>query len=250
MPRMKESIILCIILFLPNVQEIKGIDMNELINRAQKQYTDQKENLKYYSFKTHITAKAMKKGGETLWDESRDFKTYVKNEEKYAEIITWIKNGKPLPQGEMKKKEKKMNKDFKEAKKEVSYWPFKPGREKYYEYELLGEEDINEYHTYKINVTPKTKDKKRELYEGHFWLEVNTSGVVKASYTTTKLPKLHKKMDIEVNYEQIQPGIWMPVSRFVKSEVSAIGYKADSELKITFSNYKLNLDLEKQEVIF
>ncbi|MFQ6055951.1 MAG: outer membrane lipoprotein-sorting protein [Methanosarcinales archaeon] len=238
--RRKRIIIWLSILILLLVQEIKGVDINEIIKNAQEQYKSQEEYLKNYSFSAHLTAKAMNKSGKVLWDESGEQEIYVKEGKKYTEIITWIKNGKLLSQKELKKKEEKMNKDIKEVKKEVSYWPFKPGIEKYYLYKLLGEEEVNEYHAYKINVIPKKKDKKQEFYEGNFWLDTKTYGVVKAVFTTTKLPKLHKKMKTEENYKQIQSAIWLPISKFIKSEVSAIIYEVDVEMKITYFDYKIN----------
>ena len=54
-------------------------------------------------------------------------------------------------------------------------------------------------------------------------------------------------METEIIYTQIEPYIWLPTSMFVESEVSAIVYKVDSKMKITYSNYKLNQALKKLE---
>ncbi len=221
------------------IQEIKGIDVNEIIRSAQEFYKNQEKHLRNYSCSIHLTVKAVKKNGEVLWEESGEQKIYVKEGEKHTEIIGWTKNGKSLSPEELKKKEEKINKDIKEGAKEVSYWPFKPGMEKFYEYKLLGEEKINEYTAHRISAIPRNKDKKKEFYEGDFWFDIKTYGVVKAIYSTTKLPKFHKKMNTEVNYDQIQPGVWMPSSKSVESEISAIVYKLDTEMKITYSDYKL-----------
>jgi hypothetical protein len=229
------------------IQEVKGIDVNEIIRSAQEVYKNQEKHLRNYSCSTHLTVKVIKKSGEVLWEESGEQRIQVKEGEKYTEIISWIKNGKYLSSKELKKKEEGINKDIKEGAKEVSYWPFKPGMEKYYEYRLLGEVKINGYTTHRISAIPWNKDKEREFYEGDFWLDINTYGVVKAIYSTNKLPKFHKKMNTEVNYEQIQPGIWLPSSKSVKSEISAIVYKLDSEMKITYSDYKLNHDFKKHK---
>lgn len=104
-----------------------------------------------------------------------------------------------------------------------------------YTFELLGEEDVDGFHTFVVHAIPKRRDK--YLFEGKVWIEAAEFAIVRIEGQPAKsLSFWIKKVNFVRRYQRID-GFWLPLRDETVTEVRLFGTNI---FTIDHSNYEIN----------
>ena len=104
-----------------------------------------------------------------------------------------------------------------------------------YSFELLGEEDVDGFHTFVVHAIPKRNDK--YLFEGKVWIEATEFAILRIEGQPAKSPSFWvKKVNWVRRYERID-GFWLPLKDETVTEVRLIG---KNTFTIDHGNYEIN----------
>lgn len=104
-----------------------------------------------------------------------------------------------------------------------------------YTFEMLGEEDVDGFHTFAVNAIPTRKDK--YLFEGKVWIEATEFAIVRIEGQPAKsLSFWIKKVNFVRRYQRID-GFWLPLKDETVTDVRLIGRNI---FTIDHGNYEIN----------
>lgn len=106
---------------------------------------------------------------------------------------------------------------------------------KNYTFELLGEEDLDGYHTFVVQATPARKDK--YLFKGKIWIETSDFAIAKIEGRPAKNPSFWtKKVDFVRRYQKIGE-FWLPLKDETVTLVRIFGTNI---LTIDYESYEIH----------
>jgi Outer membrane lipoprotein-sorting protein len=104
-----------------------------------------------------------------------------------------------------------------------------------YTFELLGEEDMDGFHTFVVHAIPKRKDK--YLFEGKVWIEATEFAIVRIEGHPAENPSFWiKKVNFVRRYQRID-GFWFPLRDETVTEVRLVG---KNFFTIDHGSYEIN----------
>ncbi len=104
-----------------------------------------------------------------------------------------------------------------------------------YTFDLLGEEDLDGYHCFVVEATPRRKDK--YLFEGKIWIDTQDFAIVKIAGRPAKNPSFWiTRVDFVRRYQKIGE-LWLPLRDESVTHVRIYGKKI---LTISHGDYKVN----------
>jgi hypothetical protein len=104
-----------------------------------------------------------------------------------------------------------------------------------YTFELLGEEDMDGFHTFVVRAIPKRKDK--YLFEGEVWIEATEFAIVQIEGRPAEnLSFWIKKVNFVRHYQRID-GFWLPLKDETVTEVRFVGKNI---FTIDHGSYEIN----------
>jgi len=105
-----------------------------------------------------------------------------------------------------------------------------------YTFELLGEEDVDGYHSFVVQAIPKRKDK--YLFDGKIWIEATEFAIVKIAGQPAKNPSFWiKRVDFVRRYQKVGQ-FWLPLKDESTTHVRIFGTHI---LTIDYANYEIVL---------
>ncbi len=106
---------------------------------------------------------------------------------------------------------------------------------KNYTFELLGEEDLDGYHTFVVQATPARKDK--YLFKGKIWIEAGDFAIAKIEAQPAKNPSFWtKRVNVVRRYQKLGE-FWLPLRDETVSEIRIFGANI---LTIDYENYEIH----------
>ncbi|MBI3951695.1 MAG: hypothetical protein HY314_14695 [Acidobacteria bacterium] len=103
-----------------------------------------------------------------------------------------------------------------------------------YSFELLGEEDVDDYHCFVVRAIPKRKDK--YLFDGKIWIEANEFAIVKIAGRPAKNPSFWiKRVEFVRRYQKIGE-FWLSLKDESITQVRIFGKNI---LTIDYANYEV-----------
>lgn len=104
-----------------------------------------------------------------------------------------------------------------------------------YTFELIGEEDVDGFHTFVVHAIPKRNDK--YLFEGKVWIEASEYAIVRIEGHPFKSVSFWiKKVDFVRRYQRID-GFWLPLRDETITDVRLIGRNI---FTIDHGSYEIN----------
>lgn len=104
-----------------------------------------------------------------------------------------------------------------------------------YTFELIGEEDVDGYHSFVVHALPKRED--TYLFEGKVWIEAAEFAIVRIEGRPAKNPSFWtKKVNFVRRYQRIE-GFWLPLKDETVTEVRLFG---KNFFTIDYGNYEIN----------
>jgi hypothetical protein len=104
-----------------------------------------------------------------------------------------------------------------------------------YAFDLLGEEDLDGYHCFVVEATPRRKDK--YLFEGKIWIDTQYFAIVKIAGRPAKNPSFWiTRVDFVRRYQKIGE-FWLPLEDESVTHVRIYGKKI---LTIHHGDYRVN----------
>jgi len=105
-----------------------------------------------------------------------------------------------------------------------------------YDFQLLGQEEVNGRSSYIFQITPKTSNK--FLVQGRIWVDAEDFAVARFEGGPAKSPSFWITETVVRHEYQKHGQFWLPRSNFSQSKVRIFG---KSELKIDYLDYELNV---------
>ncbi|GBC76584.1 hypothetical protein HRbin08_00046 [bacterium HR08] len=103
-----------------------------------------------------------------------------------------------------------------------------------YDFELLGEEDVEGYHCYVVRALPKRRDK--YLFEGKVWIHARDFAIVKIEGRPAKNPSFWiKRVEFVRRYQKIGE-FWLPLKDESVTQVRIVGTNI---LSIDYAHYEV-----------
>lgn len=103
-----------------------------------------------------------------------------------------------------------------------------------YNFELLGEEDVDGNHCYVVQATPKRNDK--YLLNGRIWIHAEEFAIVKIAGRPAKNPSFWiRRVDFVRRYQEVE-GFWLPLRDESVTQVRLFGKNV---LTIDYGNYEI-----------
>jgi hypothetical protein len=113
--------------------------------------------------------------------------------------------------------------------------------EENYEFELLGQEDLDGRPAYVFHVEPKTAN--RLLYRGRVWVDAQDFALCKIEGEPAKRPSMWiSKVEVHHRYQKIGD-FWLPAQNVSNTDVRIGGH---ATLSIQYRDYKVNSDPKLQ----
>jgi hypothetical protein len=104
-----------------------------------------------------------------------------------------------------------------------------------YEFELLGEEQIDPYHCFVVHAIPRRRDK--YLFEGRIWVNAEDFGIVKMAGRPAKKPSFWmKQVDFVRGYQRVER-FWLPLRDVAGADIRFFGQWT---LTIDYTGYKIS----------
>lgn len=230
--------VLSILVLVPRASAQEDLSLAEILDRAYQKEKVFKENLADYICQATTILQEPQKDGtaETLSIVEKTIfrKLPDKRIEKYHTIT---KKGKELTPEEVAKTQKKhMTISLGRGR---SF--FGPEERSHYTYELMPPDTVRGYPTHVLRIKPKSQE--MDLVDGKIWLHKSNFEVIRLHFQPAKNPRFVKKAIVIFEFDEIQPGLWLPFEIIIEAQAGFLFIKKNRRIHETWRDYKINVGL-------
>jgi len=229
---------LLILVIVPGTFAQEDISLAEILERAYQKEKVFKENLKDYICQATTILQEPQKDGTaktlSIVEKTIFRKLPDKRIEKYNTIT---KKGKELTPEEVANAQRRQS--IISLGRGRSF--FGPEERSHYTYELMPCDTVRGYPTYVLRIKPKSK--KIDLVDGKIWLHNDSFEVVRLHLQPAKNPRFVKKATAIFEFDEIQPGLWLPFEIIIEAQAGFLFIKKDRRIHETWRDYQINVGL-------
>ena len=242
---------LIIVLTIPATSQ-QELSLDQILERAYQRQTAGQEQIKDYVCQATFVMREAQKDGTAKTIFIEDKMVYFKSPDKEREIYHAItKEGKVLSPEEVAEHQRKADeqaakKTEKEDDKSASFSfsaksPWSPEERQNYNFELLPPDTIRGIPTHVVRVKPKRRSK--HLIDGKAWLHQGLFEVIKMDFQPAKKPKFVKKAHMIMDFDEVQPEVWLPVEMKIDARGGFLFFKKSFQMHQTWRDYQINVGL-------
>lgn len=118
---------------------------------------------------------------------------------------------------------------------------FGPEERSYYTYELMPPDTVRGYPTHVLRI--KSNSQEMDLEDGKIWLHKDSFEVVRLHFRPAKNPRFVKKATVIFEFDEIQPGFWLPFEIIIEAQAGFLFIKKDRRIHETWRDYQINVGL-------
>jgi len=119
--------------------------------------------------------------------------------------------------------------------------PWAPEQRELYRFELLPPDTIRGIPAYAVKITPR--EKKENLLDGIAWFHGDLFEVLKLEFQPAKNPRFVKKAHVILDFDEVQPGHWLPVEMKMDVCGGFLFIKKSFQMHQTWRDYQVNVGL-------
>jgi outer membrane lipoprotein-sorting protein len=229
---------LSILVLVPWSSAQEDLSLADILERAYQKEKAFKENLTDYICQATTILQEPQKDGTaktlSIVEKTVFRKLPDKRIEKYNTIT---KKGKELTPEEIAQTQK--NQKTISLGRGRSF--FGPEERSYYTYELMPPDTVRGYPTYVLRIKPKSQE--MDLVDGKIWLHKDSFEVVRLHLQPAKTPRFVKKATVIFEFDEIQPGFWLPFEIIIEAQAGFLFIKKDRRIHETWRDYQINVGL-------
>jgi len=110
-----------------------------------------------------------------------------------------------------------------------------------YTYELMPPDTVKGVPSYVLRFKPKKKAK--NLLDGTAWLHQDNFEIIKLTFRLAKNPKFVKELNISFDFDEVQPGCWLPVELKFNVHAGFLLFKKHFHIHEVRRDYQINRGL-------
>jgi len=221
---------LIIVLTIPATSQ-QELSLDQILERAYQRQTAGQEQIKDYVCQATFVMREAQKDGTAKTIFIEDKMVYFKSPDKEREIYHAItKEGKVLSPEEVAEHQRKADEQA-----------GSPEERQNYNFELLPPDTIRGIPTHVVRVKPKRRSK--HLIDGKAWLHQGLFEVIKMDFQPAKKPKFVKKAHMIMDFDEVQPEVWLPVEMKIDARGGFLFFKKSFQMHQTWRDYQINVGL-------
>jgi outer membrane lipoprotein-sorting protein len=243
--------LLIIVLTSPATSQ-EELSLDQILERAYQTETVGEEQIEDYVCQATFMMREPQKDGTAKTVLIEDKTVYFKSPDREREMFHAVtKDGKVLSPEEVAEHQRKADEQAaKEAKKDddksasfsfSAKSPWSPEEKPNYNFELLPPETIRGIPTHVVRVKPKKRSE--HLIDGRAWLHQGLFKVIKMDFQPSKNPKFVKKAHMIMDFDEVQPEIWLPVEMKIDASGGILFFKKSFQMHQTWRDYQINVGL-------
>jgi outer membrane lipoprotein-sorting protein len=243
---------LVMLLFVSSIASQEDLSLEQILDAAYQKQQESEEKLQDYTCQTTLVMREPQKDGTSKTLRIEEKTIYHKPPDKYLEKYTAITDeDKVLSPEEVAEYQKKAQREAaknqeKEDKKSANLEfgansPFSPEERPNYDFQLLPADTIRGMPSYVLKIMPKQK--RVDLMDGTVWLHRDIFETIKMDFHPAKNPRFVKKVHMIMDFDEIQPGFWLPTELKIDACGGILFIKKSFQMHQTWRNYQLNVAL-------